>query len=76
MVHILPTYWPDGMGCHVCERLLDRGWFRAGRQCYLPLHDRVCCVPYQFRVDALAFRAGLLFSCCPASDGVACGANY
>eukprot|EP00667_Euglena_gracilis_P021084 EG_transcript_22975 len=56
MVHILPTYWPDGMGCHVCERLLDRGWFRAGRQCYLPLHDRVCCVPYQFRVDALAFQ--------------------
>jgi len=51
----MPTYWPDGMDCHACEILLDRGWFRAGRQCYLPLHDRVCCVPYQFRVDALRF---------------------
>lgn len=24
-VHIMPTYWPDGMDCHACEILLDRG---------------------------------------------------
>ncbi|KAJ7283769.1 arginine-tRNA-protein transferase [Mycena rebaudengoi] len=42
--------------CEVYNRMMDRGWRRAGKWCYKPDLKASCCPSYTIRLDALAFN--------------------
>lgn len=51
----------NGMWAHVLhvedyQSLIDSGWRRSGKYCYLPFMKKTCCPSYTIRCDALQFK--------------------